>query len=472
MASNRSLNNKTFLDTSEVQGYPRQNRNSRDWNSAKWQQQSPTRLTNNNNNDILNNNNSNFFQQQNIYSSPQNSRNNMFMNNNNNPMVNNNQQQQFLRMPVSMMETTKSSDLSWPSMDSNLNLKLNNNNNNPINTSPTHQYRNMNNNGRTSPYKNNNNYGPTSSSPTRSLNNRNNNNAYLINSNRNNNGNNNLSSSPSKLNKNNNNNLNKMIKCKEVYDENSLPIMTPMYREQAIRSRYFAEPINLNKFSITSNLNPDHNKSKPIIMTLPKHQRLSARRKYKLIVPMFSNKLNNSQLKKNDTNIEIVKKLLLNDKQKNQRKFIYPLGDKNLVISELKELDERLNNYLYQLHSNTSSTTTTTTSTTTEKKSNRNTLLYPSSSIRNNIIHPLSSSGTFMNTGTVNESFDLSFDGKAMDKSDFLRMVDSFSVAFSDEEIDDFVEPHNNNKRLNNDNHNLSPSRNGNILPAEMTSAF
>ncbi|KAG0654081.1 hypothetical protein C6P45_003542 [Maudiozyma exigua] len=31
-----------------------------------------------------------------------------------------------------------------------------------------------------------------------------------------------------------------------------------------------------------------------------------------------------------------------------------------------------------------------------------------------------------------NESFDLSFDGKAMDRSDIFRMVDSFSVAFSD----------------------------------------
>lgn len=35
-----------------------------------------------------------------------------------------------------------------------------------------------------------------------------------------------------------------------------------------------------------------------------------------------------------------------------------------------------------------------------------------------------------------NDSFDLSFDGKAMDRSDVFRMVDSFSVAFSDNEHD------------------------------------
>lgn len=35
-----------------------------------------------------------------------------------------------------------------------------------------------------------------------------------------------------------------------------------------------------------------------------------------------------------------------------------------------------------------------------------------------------------------NDSFDLSFDGKAMDRSDVFRMVDSFSVAFSDNDND------------------------------------
>ncbi|KAL3233659.1 hypothetical protein RNJ44_03699 [Nakaseomyces bracarensis] len=53
-----------------------------------------------------------------------------------------------------------------------------------------------------------------------------------------------------------------------------------------------------------------------------------------------------------------------------------------------------------------------------------------------------------------NDSFDLSFDGKALDRSDILRMVDSFSVAFSDDE----------------DNEDSFIARNNNdILPAEMT---
>lgn len=50
----------------------------------------------------------------------------------------------------------------------------------------------------------------------------------------------------------------------------------------------------------------------------------------------------------------------------------------------------------------------------------------------------------------TNDSFDLSFDGKALDRSDILRMVDSFSVAFSDDEDQDFV-------------------ARSDILPAEMT---
>lgn len=55
---------------------------------------------------------------------------------------------------------------------------------------------------------------------------------------------------------------------------------------------------------------------------------------------------------------------------------------------------------------------------------------------------------------TQNDSFDLSFDGKALDRSDILRMVDSFSVAFSDDE----------------DNEDSFIARNSNdILPAEMT---
>lgn len=91
------------------------------------------------------------------------------------------------------------------------------------------------------------------------------------------------------------------------------------------------------------------------------------------------------------------------------------------------------------------------------------------------------------NTTTYNDSFDLSFDGKAMDRSDIFRMVDSFSIAFSDnddtglllnEDDDDnedgndennFINSNHNNNNNNNNNGYLK-GRSGNILPAEITS--
>ncbi|CAI4047500.1 hypothetical protein SKDZ_13G0170 [Saccharomyces kudriavzevii ZP591] len=59
---------------------------------------------------------------------------------------------------------------------------------------------------------------------------------------------------------------------------------------------------------------------------------------------------------------------------------------------------------------------------------------------------------------TANESFELSFDGKAMDRSDIFRMVDSFSIAISDEDEDD-------------DEDNFQQRNKSNrILPAEILS--
>ncbi|CAI4035367.1 hypothetical protein SMKI_13G0140 [Saccharomyces mikatae IFO 1815] len=60
----------------------------------------------------------------------------------------------------------------------------------------------------------------------------------------------------------------------------------------------------------------------------------------------------------------------------------------------------------------------------------------------------------------ANESFELSFDGKAMDRSDIFRMVDSFSIAISDDDDDDDDEEDDFQQR----------SESNRILPAEILS--
>lgn len=67
-----------------------------------------------------------------------------------------------------------------------------------------------------------------------------------------------------------------------------------------------------------------------------------------------------------------------------------------------------------------------------------------------------------------NDSFDLSFDGKAMDRSDIFRMVDSFSVAFDNDKDPNSTNPNisiNNGSNTNGKTFTLSK----NILPEEMT---
>lgn len=55
-----------------------------------------------------------------------------------------------------------------------------------------------------------------------------------------------------------------------------------------------------------------------------------------------------------------------------------------------------------------------------------------------------SSQGNSTKISSGNESFELSFDGKALDRSDIFRMVDSFSVALEDDDDDEFQHRHNN----------------------------
>lgn len=61
---------------------------------------------------------------------------------------------------------------------------------------------------------------------------------------------------------------------------------------------------------------------------------------------------------------------------------------------------------------------------------------------------------------SANDSTDLSFDGKAMDKNDIFRIVDSFSVAFDDDDEDgDYEDDQYSNKMKN-------------VLPREVTGVF
>lgn len=86
------------------------------------------------------------------------------------------------------------------------------------------------------------------------------------------------------------------------------------------------------------------------------------------------------------------------------------------------------------------------------KKPNRRTLA-SSTRVANNKIDQLIAQESY--STCQNDSIDLSFDGKALDKSDILRIVDSFSVGFDDDD-DDEGEP------------NIFSTTN--ILPREMTS--
>lgn len=67
-----------------------------------------------------------------------------------------------------------------------------------------------------------------------------------------------------------------------------------------------------------------------------------------------------------------------------------------------------------------------------------------------------------------NDSFELSFDGKAMDRSDIFRMVDSFSIVFDNDRDPNTSNPNINNP--NGSNSNTQPfNLSENILPEEMT---
>ena len=71
---------------------------------------------------------------------------------------------------------------------------------------------------------------------------------------------------------------------------------------------------------------------------------------------------------------------------------------------------------------------------------------------------PITATRQLVDSVTGNDSFDLSFDGKALDRSDILRMVDSFSVVFSDDDNED-------------ENNEFMTSLSNTILPAEITSS-
>lgn len=68
-----------------------------------------------------------------------------------------------------------------------------------------------------------------------------------------------------------------------------------------------------------------------------------------------------------------------------------------------------------------------------------------------------------------NDSFDLSFDGKAMDRSDYFRMVDSFSIAFDNDRDPNTTNPNITANGNGNNGNSKSFTLSKNILPEEMT---
>lgn len=135
--------------------------------------------------------------------------------------------------------------------------------------------------------------------------------------------------------------------------------------------------------------------------------------------------------------------------------------NKDLVDIDLQIKDNKLffKQFLKGITSNTTTTPFTTTNQTTKKP------------IRNLVQtkHSLQFNKSFQHGN--NDSFELSFDGKAMDRSDIFRMVDSFSVAFDNDRDPNTTNP---NVSINNGNNSNSKgfTLSKNILPDEITNTL
>lgn len=196
---------------------------------------------------------------------------------------------------------------------------------------------------------------------------------------------------------------------KEINSLYELDKVDPVKKEKDFVNRYFSEPINLDS------ARSDDGKLKPLINTAPRNGKsYPGNKTYKLSIPLLVCQDTHRALK---NQIERVYRSKYHSYQP-----LCLFGDTSIRYYRLEDLQSRFIEFL--------------------QKPRR-----PQP--------PLQVARSLNGTGALNDSFELSFDGKALDRSDIFRMVDSFSVALSDDDAEDessFVD-----------------SSNKNILPAEMT---
>lgn len=197
----------------------------------------------------------------------------------------------------------------------------------------------------------------------------------------------------------------KIARCKEKKDASTVPSLNKAQKQKIMANRYFAPPVDLHKCR-----KPD-GKLKPIIDVPYNMAKNSANhRNYRLANPLM---LCEDKFRVVAQEIEMIYREKYREAQ--------PLcmsGDSDHTYRSLQEMTAGLTEYLRNA----------------KMPAGRSLIAGPS----------------------WNESFELSFDGKAIDRSDIFRMVDSFSVALSDDEQEDSARE------------NLPPR---NVLPPEMTSS-
>lgn len=201
----------------------------------------------------------------------------------------------------------------------------------------------------------------------------------------------------------------KNVRCKEKQDASMIPFLNKAEKQKIIANRYFSPPVDLQKRKRAEG------KLRPLIEVAYSSGQNSANYKnYKLFSPVMLG----------DKGYHVLSNEIENVYRAEYCKTqpLCRFGDENITYKSLQEMTAGLTEYLRDTKT------------------------------------PAAAGGlkTLPTGSSWNESFELSFDGKAIDRSDIFRIVDSFSVALSDEDPDE--EP------------NLDDPPSTNVLPAEMTS--
>lgn len=198
-------------------------------------------------------------------------------------------------------------------------------------------------------------------------------------------------------------------KYKEISSIYELEGVDPTQKRNNFINRYFADPVDLDS------ARSDDGKLKPIINTTSKNGKTyPGSRIYKLSIPLLVCQDTHRALK---NQIERVYRSKYHTYQP-----LSLFGDMSIRYYRLEDLQSRFIEFLQK-----------------PRKPQP----------------PLQVARSLNGTGAFNDSFELSFDGKALDRSDIFRMVDSFSIALSDEDAEDESSFVNSSGR--------------NILPAEVT---